>query len=532
MSFTSYIFIAFLAVLFLIYYLVPRKWQWGVLLAASYIFYAFAGWKCLIYIAATTIMTYVSTYYIGRLYEEQSAYIKAHKAEMSSEEKKAYKKGMDKRRNRWMVIGLVFLFGMLVVIKYMKFANDTVNAIGGWFGKESLINLPSIVLPLGISFYVFQSAGYVIDVWRKKYAPEKNFFKTALFVSFFPQLIQGPISRFDDLTPTLFGQHPFSSHDFSYGMQRILWGFFKKMVVADRLLPAVKVLISDNGTYDGFYVVALMIFYGIQLYADFTGGIDITIGIAQALGIKLEENFDRPYFSKNIEEYWRRWHITMGTWFRDYIFYPLSVCKTMLKISKSSREKLGPNIGKRVPVYIATMLTWLATGLWHAQYTYWNFIVWGLLNGVIIIISQEFKPLYEKFHEKCAWSNTRGWDAFMVIRTFFMMGALRLFDCYRDVGATFKQFGTIFYKFNWENLFNGSMMKLGITGADYAIAGIGVALMLGVSLLNRRKNVRDRIADKGAWAQIAVCFALFFAVILLGAYGEGYDASQFIYNQF
>lgn len=532
MSFTSYIFIAFLAVLFLVYYLVPKKAQWGVLLVASYIFYAFAGWKCLIYIAATTVMTYVTTYFIGKLYKEQSAYLKAHKAEMSSDEKKAYKKGMDKKRNVWLAVGLVFLIGMLVVIKYMKFANDTVNAIGGWFGNDSLISLPSIALPLGISFYVFQSAGYLIDVWRKKYPPEENFFKTALFVSFFPQLIQGPISRFDDLAQTLFKSHSFDGKDFSYGMQRILWGFFKKMVIADRLLPAFKTLTSDNGTYYGFFVVVLMIIYAIQLYADFTGGIDITIGIAQVLGIRVEENFIRPYFSKNIEEYWRRWHITMGTWFRDYIFYPLSVCKTMLKISKSSREKFGANIGKRVPVYIATMLTWLATGLWHAQYTYWNFIVWGVLNGVIIIISQEFKPLYEKFHAKYGWSNSRGWDAFMVIRTFFMMSALRLFDCYRAVGATFKQFGTIFYKFNWENLFNGSMMKLGITSADYIVVGVGVVLMLAVSLAGRKKSVRDRIAKHGTALQVAVCLALFFAILIFGAYGQGYDSSQFIYNQF
>ncbi len=532
MSFTSYIFIGFLILLFLVYYLIPKKFQWMLLLGASYVFYAFAGWSCLVYIAVTTVATYFSTFFIDNLYKEQSAYLKANKAGMTSDEKKAYKKSMDKKRNVWLALGLTILLGMLVVIKYTNFAVMSINSIGSLFGNEKVLDLPNLILPLGISFYVFQSAGYVIDVWRKKYPAERNFAKLALFVSFFPQLIQGPISRFDDLAVSLYAPHEFSGRNLSFGMQRILWGFFKKLVIADRLAPAVKVLIEDSGEMGGFYVVALMVFYAAQLYADFTGGIDITIGIAQVLGIELKENFDRPYLSKDIEEYWRRWHITMGTWFRDYIFYPLSVCKTMLKISKWSNEKFGRNIGKRVPVYIATMLTWLATGLWHSQYTYWNFIVWGLLNGVIIIISQEFKPLYEKFHEKCGFSNSKGWGFFMIVRTFFLMSALRLFDCYRDVGATFKNFFSIFWKFNWGALFDGSMLKLNITSADYIIVGIGIAAMIAVSLLKGKEPVRERIAKGGYAAQIAVCFVLFFATLILGAYGEGYDASSFIYNQF
>lgn len=532
MSFTSYIFIGFLILLFLVYYLIPKKFQWILLLGASYIFYAFAGLNCLIYIAVTTVATYVSTRLIGKNYKEQSSYLKANKAGMTSEEKKAYKKGMEKKRNVWLALGLTILLGMLVVIKYTNFAVMSINSIGALFGNEKVLDLPNLILPLGISFYVFQSAGYVIDVWRKKYPAEENFAKLALFVSFFPQLIQGPISRFDDLAQSLYAPHDFSSRNLSFGMQRILWGFFKKLVIADRLAPAVKVLIEESGEQGGFYVVALMVFYAAQLYADFTGGIDITIGIAEVLGIKLQENFDRPYLSKDIEEYWRRWHITMGSWFRDYLFYPLSVCKPMLNLTKSAKAKLGENIGKRVPVYIATMLTWLATGLWHSQYTYWNFIVWGLLNGVIIIISQELKPLYEKFHEKCGFSNTKGWSFFMIVRTFFLMSALRLLDCYRDVGATFKSFFSIFYKFNWGALFDGSMLGLDITAADYIVVGIGIVLMIAVSLAKGKAPVRESIAKKGAWAQVAVCFLLFFATLLLGAYGEGYDASSFIYNQF
>ena len=262
----------------------------------------------------------------------------------------------------------------------------------------------NLLLPMGISFYTFQTMGYIIDVYRGKYGAEKNIGKLALFVSFFPQLIQGPISRFDDLSLSLYKEHNFDAKGFSFGFQRVLWGYFKKLVIADRIVIAVLEITKNPETYDGIFVLVGMVFYAIQLYADFTGGIDITIGIAQMLGIKVKENFNRPYFSKSIVEYWRRWHITMGTWFKDYIFYPLSVCKPMLNISKSSRKRFGEQIGKRVPVYLSTMTVWFTTGLWHGAS--WNFVVWGLLKRICDFSFQEFEPLYAKFHQKFNVRNT------------------------------------------------------------------------------------------------------------------------------
>lgn len=531
MLLTSYEFLLFLGLLFVSYYLVPKKWQWPLLLAASYVFYAFAGWSCLVFIAATTVTAYISSVKVSRLHEAQSAYLKAHKAELLPEDKKAYKQRMDKKRNLWLAFGLIFNFGMLAVLKYTNFTITNVNSLLELFSAETSIPLVGWLLPMGISFYVFQTTGYLIDVWRKKYPAERNFGKLALFVSFFPQLIQGPISRFDDLSKTLYAEHRFDTRVVAFGLERVLWGFFKKLVVADRLLPAVKTLISAPDTYDGAFVVLEMVFWAITLYADFTGGIDITIGVAQTLGIELKENFERPFFSQNIEEYWRRWHITMGTWFKDYIFYPLSIASFMQKLSKWSREKLGKNIGKRVPVYLATMIVWFVTGLWHGAS--WNFIVWGLLNGVVIIISQELKPLYDRFHARTSIGKTFGYSVFQMLRTFFLMSSLRLLDCYRDVATCFKQFGSIFYRFNWGRLFDGSVLELGVSATDLIIVLAGVLLMLLVSILYERKgSVREQLANKNAFLRCSVVFVLFFCVLLLGAYGAGYDASQFIYNQF
>ncbi len=530
MLFTSYEFILFLLIVFVLYYAIPKKFQWMLLLVASYVFYFFSGAENLIYILFTTITTYLIIGAIQKSKDAQEAYLKEHKKEMSREERKAYKAVGHKKQWRLLLLCLILNIGMLAVIKYTNFAIYNVNSIMEFFGSDNRISFLDIALPMGISFYVFQTMGYAIDVYRGKYKAEKNFFKLALFTSFFPQLIQGPISRFDDLAKSLYEPHSFQSKTVAFGLQRILWGFFKKMVIADRLLVAVNTIIGDTEVYTGAWVFVGMMFYALELYADFTGGIDITIGIAQTMGITVTENFIRPYFSKNIKEYWNRWHITMGSWFTDYIFYPISVCQPMLKLSKFSRNHFGEQVGKRLTVYISCFVVWFATGIWHGAS--WNFIVWGLANCFVILVSQEFEPFYRWFHKKFHVDGTFGWKLFSVIRTILLMSSLRTFDCYRDVPLTFRMYGTIFTEFNWGELFNGSLLNLGLTIADYVVVFIGFILMLSVSLVQRRGSVREKIAAKPYTMRFVIWFGLFLLVILWGSYGIGYDASQFIYNQF
>ena len=317
-----------------------------LLLLASYVFYFLAGASYLPYIFVTTVSTYLIARKINSLQNVVEAYIKEHKKDLSREERKEYKAKEKKKQWRLLLLCLFINIGILAVLKYTNFAISNVNSVLNGFGSSTRLEFVDFVLPMGISFYTFQSMGYLIDVYRGKYEAEKNPLKFALFVSFFPQLVQGPISRFDDLAKTLYEEHKFDATTVASGLQRILWGYFKKMVIADRMLVAVNTLIKGPEEYQGAYVFAGMLFYALELYADFTGGIDITIGIAEALGIRVTENFHRPYFSKNIKEYWNRWHITMGNWFTNYIFYPLSLTKSMQKLSKWGRAKLGVGIGK------------------------------------------------------------------------------------------------------------------------------------------------------------------------------------------
>ncbi|MBR1623964.1 MAG: MBOAT family protein [Pseudobutyrivibrio sp.] len=530
MLFTSYGFIGFLIIVFTIYYIIPKKAQWPFLLVASYAFYFMADKRYLIFIAATTVTTFFAAKLISDKKSAFEEWFKEHKKEYEKEERKALKAKEHTVEKRIFLACLLLNLGILAVTKYTNFTIANINSVLSSFGRANGISFVDLIIPMGISFYTFQSMGYLIDVYNGRHKAQDDLFKFALFVSFFPQLVQGPISRYHDLSETLYAEHRFDWHTVSFGLERILWGFFKKLVIADRILVAVQAIIASPDTYNGFYAFAGAMFYALELYADFTGGIDITIGVAETMGIKVTENFIRPYFSKNIKEYWNRWHITMGTWFTDYIFYPISASQFMMKLSKKSRAKLGNNLGKRVPVYLSSFIVWFTTGIWHGAS--WNFIVWGLGNFVVIMISQELEPFYRWFHSKVHVECTFGWRLFQVIRTVLIMSSLRMFDCYRDVPLTFKMFGGIFTKSSLSQLNAQAFLDMGLASADYIVVFIGMLVLMAVSLVQRTGSVREKIASFAAPARFIIWYGLFMATVIFGAYGIGYSASQFIYNQF
>ena len=523
MLFVSYGFIAFLIAFIICYYTVFKRFQWQFLLFAGLLFYFYAGKVYLIYMALVTAGVWFASLKIDDIYVN----ISKRNSELKAEEKHRFT-GPGKVK-KWLYFGLIFSLGTLIVVKYADFVIANINLVSSAFTGGEGFKFLNLILPMGISFYTFKSISYLVDVYRKKYRVQRNFFKFALYISFFPQLIQGPISRFDHISESLFTRHNYNHKSFIRGLYRLLWGYFKKMVIADRILPVVLTIVSDPETYNGVFAFMGIMFYAVQIYADFSGGIDITIAIAEMLGIKVEENFIRPYFSKNVKEYWRRWHITMGAWFRDYVFYPLSVSPFMLKLSKFSRKHLGKNIGKRVPVYISALMVWFLTGLWHGAG--WNFVVWGLLNGLCILISDELKPVFAAFHKLIPIKKLpfRTYDAFSAIRTVFIMSSIRMLDCYGDVGVTFKVFFSIFWVNNWGK---AVVTDLGITTADYLVLAVGVVVLFLVSLASRTADIRDRILAKNEIVWYPVLALLFVTILIFGVYGIGYDSSQFIYNRF
>lgn len=484
MKFTSFSFLLFAGILLILYYMIPRRGQWMLLLGASYIFYLGSGIENLFFILLTTITTYGA----ARIMERNQA---------TNDKKTA------KTKNRiWIWLCLGINFGILAVCK-VRFT------------------FQNILLPMGISFYKFQSTGYVLDVYRGSVKAERNPLKLALFVSWFPQLIQGPISRYSQLAPQLFSNHTYDRKQVSFGLQRMLWGYFKKLVIADRIAVAVAVLKAPE--YTGMSFLVLSIFYAVQIYGDFTGGIDIALGLSEALGIRLPENFLRPFFSTNTAEYWRRWHITLGEWMKDYIFYPISVSAPMRKLGKAARNRWG-SAGKRLPVYIASIATWLLTGIWHGITP--NFLLWGMMNCFVIILSEELSSLYAIFHGRFHWREKRWYPIFGMLRMFFLMNLIRIVDLFPNVGEYFRRMGTMFTSLRVP------FPELGLTPLDYGILLGSVALMLVVSILQERRGSVRKLLWEHSRIRYSLTFALFLAVLLMGRYGVGYDAASFIYNQF
>ena len=524
MLFTSYAFIGFLLIVLALYYIVPKGFQKYLLLIASIAFYAFSGPLYLCYLFSAIVTTYVAGRLMGDNLIRTKAYLDEHKDTISREGKKLYKAREKQRRKRYMVAAIVINIGVLSVVKYTNFVIGNINALGGQ------LSFLDIALPMGISYYTLMSVGYLVDIYRGTITAEKKFIDYALFLSFFPHIVQGPISRYGDLSKTLCQPHEFDNKNIAFGVERILFGFFKKLVIADRIYTVVSTIASDPDTYKGAYILCLMFFYTLELYADFTGGIDITIGTAELFGIRLTENFERPYFSKSLKEYWRRWHISMGEWFKDYLFYPIAMSGWMQSFSKFLRKHFGPYIGKRLPVYISSFIVWFMTGLWHGAS--WNFIVWGLLNYVILMISEEIEPLTVKFHDRFISAENRAYQGFMVIRTMIMVSMLKIFDCYPNVGDVFKSLGSIFTAFDPGVFTDGSLLNMGMNTFDHAVIFATTLLLFILSMIQRKGSIRQQMLSLPFAVRAVLVSALFIGIIMLGNYGVGYDSSQFIYNRF
>lgn len=531
MAFTSFNFLVFVAVIVAVYYLTPIKGRWMTLLAASYAFYLISSPKTFIFVIFTTIITFFGGKYIGRQNDEQKAYLAEHKDEMSRDDKKALKAEVQKRKRKMVALILIANFGVLAILKYFKTYIELAFAAIGGVEPEL-----GILIPLGISFYTFQSAAYILDLYRSKICHDTNIAKFALFMSFFPQIIQGPIARYDQLAAQLYEGHRFSYENFTFGMQLILWGFFKKLIIADRVAILTSEVFDNYTEYAGGVVFVALLFYTIQIYADFSGGIDIARGVAQMMGIEMSHNFMRPYFSESLSAFWRRWHMSLSFWTRDYIFYSVALSKFFGKLGKNMRSVLGDRVGKLVPVIIAQYATFITIGLWHgAEFKY---VAYGLYNGTVIVLALLLEPYFKKIIEKLHINiESRIWKVFQIIRTFFIVVFGRMFAKATSFGAALYMYGALFRP-DTGNGFNETILTLGLTNIDFYIILYGCIVWFILSFIQERGGDTDGIYIRKKMAEMAlplrwfILLAGFACVLVLGVYGPGYDAAAFIYRGF
>lgn len=508
MSLISMQFILFVLISVVGYYLIPKKYQWVWLLLFSYVYYASAGTKILFFLMYTTLVTYL----IGRLLEREN----------QSDAEKSIKK---KRKRRVLILALILDFGMLAVLKYTNFAIANVNAIWG-----SHLTFQTLILPLGISFYTFQSVGYLIDIYWMKFKAEKNILKFALFVSFFPQILQGPISRFDQLACQFYQEHNFSLKRIEHGLQLILWGYFKKIVIADRAAVLVNEVFLHYEKYTGVTVIVAVLFYSIQLYGDFSGGMDVVIGVAELFDIKLTPNFKRPYFAISITDFWHRWHITLGTWMKDYVFYPISLSKWMGRFGKWSKKICGKKTGRVLPICAANIIVFLIVGIWHGAA--WKFIIYGLYNGGIIAVSSLLAPAYKKGIQICHINvKSKTWHCVQIARTFTMVNISWFFDMALNLSAAFLMMKSVFVNFTLKTITDGSLLMLGLKKVDFAILGAGCLVWFFISFLQENKiQIRESVGKKVLIVRYALYILLLFAIPIFGQISL--QGGGFIYAQF
>ena len=511
MSLVSALFLVFVAAVVLLYYVLPKSFRFWVVLAASLAFSAFLGFYTLLFVLISVVLCYV-----GGL--------------LSGPSKKTA------LRNAATIITVVINIALLCAVKYYNVIGLAAERLNLMFGAVNGANSFFLyAVPVGMSFYVLQTTGYILDCRWEKIAPEKNFFKVLLFSTYFPQLMSGPMNTYASLSAE-FEKAKEVKFDFSRisdGAVRVAWGFFKKLVIAERAAIVVNKIYADHLTYTGWFIPLGVFFFAIQLYTDFSGCMDVVIGVSHMLGIELPENFNCPFFSKNVKEYWRRWHITLGAWLRDYLMYPVLKSTPLIKIGDWSKAKFGKKNGKKVPTYIALLILWFAVGYWHGGL--WNYVIGsGILHCIYIVLGMIFEPWFKNIRPTlCA--DKLYFRIFQSVRTFILMLTGFVFFRSASVGDAVDMYAAIFRKsetaFNWTNF-----TATGMTLAHLIVLIVAVLIVCAVDAYKYQPSEDDQprsaiafLRSKGVVLLWAAFMVLVLATLIFGMYGLGYDSGSFIY---
>ena len=480
----------------LLYFVLPKKIRWIWLLVSSYFFYMCWNAKYALLLAFSTLITWLSGLLIC-------------KADKIIDEKKAV------RCKKWAVAGSFILnLGILFFFKYFSFALGNINALLSLFGKGAIEPAFDVLLPVGISFYIFQALSYTADIYRKKVEPERNFFRYALYVSFFPQLVAGPIERSSNLLPQMRQVHTWDSKRVKKGLLIMAFGFFEKMVIADRAAIFVNSVFSGRLDLRPGIMELLAIFvFGIQIYCDFAGYSNIAIGAAKVLGFDLMENFDRPYFAGSVREFWRRWHISLSTWFKDYLYIPLG----------------GSRKGK-FRKYLNTMITFILSGLWHGAN--WTFVIWGALHGLYQVIGDILKPV-KNFIVKITKVNPDSFGMKFIKGAFvyLLVNFTWLFFRAQSLKEVKMILSSIFTNFQPWTLFNKAINDY-ISPAELTVLCIAVAVLIVISILKGKMDITDRIEKQPLIFRWAFYICIILVIFIFGVYGPEFNAGEFIYFQF
>lgn len=490
LTFTNFSFFCLLLLTFILYYSVPLLARKYVLLLVSIAFYATWGIPQFAFVAVAAV-----TVYCGAI---------------------LFEKIESKSKKKFILFAAVSI--LVLMLLYVK--------LGKLFFESK-----SIIVPLGISYYTFSVIGYLADVYWEKDKAEKNFLNFLLYILFFPHILQGPIPRHSRLASQLVEGHPFDYQNFCFGLQRVVWGLFKKLVIADRFGALTGHVFGNYMDYEGqVYVFANLCSMAV-MYCDFSGCMDVAIGVSEALGIKLDENFCRPLYSRTAGEFWRRWHITLGTWFTDYVFMPI-MTPGFVKLCGKTRKILGKRFSKSLLMIIPLAVVWLLTGLWHG--TGLNYLVWGAYWYVLILVENLFAPEFKKLAKFLKINTDSPWyHRFQIFRTILLFFISRLITGLGNIkvtGHVLKSMLTVWNPWIW---FDKTLFNLGLDAPNLWCGVIAILILWKMSSLQEKGiHIRERIASYPLPARWVIYLGAVFSVLIFGWYGPGFDASNFIYMQF
>lgn len=520
--------LVFLPLVLLIYQTMPRKFRPAVLLAAGYAFFFSFSRFLFVYLIGATIVMYAA----GLLVDRMQQRFKEQKKGMERDAVKALKKRVT-ARERWVVAGgVVLLVGVLAVVKYYNFFAQNLTELLHLFSIEGGLKTVTFLQPIGISFYTLQAVSYIVDVYEGKIRADRNFGRVALYMAFFPQIMEGPIARYEQTAAALWQGTPLSYRNLSMGAQRILWGLFKKIVIADRLNVVVSDIFTYYQNYDGSILALGAVAYTTQLYNEFSGCMDIVIGTAEMFGVALPENFRQPFLSKNVSEFWRRWHVTLGAWLKDYIFYPVSLSGWVKKLGNRAKERFGKHGAKIVVSAAALFPVWLINGLWHGPQ--WSYIFFGMYYFVLIMAGIVLEPLTARFHERHQrLAAHKGFMVFQIVRTTILVVIGELFFRAPGPKQGLVMLKQILTNFHISALFSAPMAELGLDIHDAVLIFAAVGIVFAVGLLHEKGiHIRERIEKLPTPIRWCSYYALILGNLIFGAYGDGYLEVDLIYANF
>lgn len=511
MNITTFTFGIFVGISVILYYILPMKWRWtALLLSSGYFIYCSNDIRMILVMLVMILLAYLA----GILFERFKSNYKLNKAICT--------------------VVVVILAAILIGLKETNFFVVTGDIIGGilWNGEKH--ELLSVMAPLGISYFALTLISYVCDSYWQAVSPEKNPFKFIAYASFYPLLTSGPIVRFDESYKEITDGHGFKYRNICFGMQRILWGLFKKLVICERVAVIVNAVYDNPGEYEGLYVILAVAAFAIQLYTDFSGCIDIMLGVAQLYGITLPENFDLPFSSKSLSEFWRRWHITLGGWLRDYILYPILKSSPMQKLGGFTKKRFGKKYGKKIPTWIGMLISWFMIGFWHGG-TYNYIFGVGIFFGLVIVFGEVFSPLFNKLIVFLDINTeTFSWKLFQMVRTFCIFCFGLSFFRSNGVKDGFSLWRRAFARWNPWIFFDGSLYRMGLDEKELHVLILMLLIMAlaGVLRIYLKRPIREWLSEQGIIFRWGIYICLIFCIIIYGKYGSGYNASAFIYGKF